>query len=133
MGAQMSVSPKDWKWFGNAGHFICGEWCRFHLCTQVGCWLVSTVGEYIPPILSQGSEQKEAVWLKRHPTGQEIGLGRTFETMVFMAGKPCSDEICGCGLPEISGSELDVGCYNSRKDATEGHLALCLKWSKVPK
>src|SRR5919106_127620 len=36
------------KWFGHAAHFICGRWCRFHLATQVGDYLVSTVGEYWP-------------------------------------------------------------------------------------
>jgi hypothetical protein len=36
------------RWFGHAGHFICAEWCRFHLCTQVGPYLISTVGEYVP-------------------------------------------------------------------------------------
>ena len=33
------------KWFGSPGHFICSFDCRFHLCTQVGDYLVSTVGE----------------------------------------------------------------------------------------
>ena len=42
------TKPQDWKWFRHPGHFICARWCRFHLCTQVGKWLVSTVGEYWP-------------------------------------------------------------------------------------
>ena len=37
-----------WKWFGHAGHFICGTHCRFHPPTQVGKYLISTVGEDWP-------------------------------------------------------------------------------------
>jgi hypothetical protein len=122
-------SPLDWKWFGNAGHFICGQWCRFHLTTQVGPYLISTVGEYVHPRHSQGSERTEAEWLKKNWPGEEIGFGRKYETMVFRAGKPCDSPKCGCGLPEIDGSELDGNGYNNAKDATEGHMALCRKWA----
>lgn len=122
----MKIPQDQWQWFGNAGHLIVGQWCRFHLTTKVGNWLVSTVGEYVHPMHGMGSEQKEADWLKKNPLGQDIGCGRKFETMVFAAGELCD---CGCGLPSISGSEVDSGCYNDRKSATEGHMALCLKFA----
>ncbi len=121
------IPENKWKWFGTPGHFICAQWCRFHLCTQVGRYLISTVGEYIHPRHSQGSEQVEPEWLKKNWPGEDIGWDRKYETMVFRAGKKCSHENCGCGLPEISGSELEMRGYNKRGDATNGHLALCRK------
>ena len=128
---QKPVPPEVWKWFGNAGHFICGQWCRFHLCTLVGSYLVSTVGEYVHPRHGQGSEKTESEWLKANWPGEDIGYNRKYETLVFWAGKPCRAEGCGCGLPSITGHELDGRGYNSRKVATMGHLALCRKWAKV--
>lgn len=125
----MMVAAKDWLWFGNAGHFICGRWCRFHLATQVGDVLVSTVGQYVPPRHSGGSERTEAAWLQENPDGEEIGCGRFYETMVFVAGMPCNKVGCNCGLPDISGRELDCAGYANAGDATRGHVEMCQRWS----
>lgn len=125
-----AIPPDKWEWFGNAGHFICGAWCRFHLCTRVGKYLVSTVGEYVHPRHAGGSEMAEQEFLKAHPFGETIGCDRLFETMVFRAGKPCVSKGCACNLPEISGSELDFIGSNDRKAASEGHMKLCRKWAK---
>ena len=111
MGLVVSA-VKNWKWFGNAGHFIAWRSCRFHLCTLVGKHIVSTVGDYHP----SGSEKAET-----------IGCDRLFETMVFEAGTVCK---CGCGQPEIAGDELDFEGYNEVAAATEGHMRLCAKWAK---
>jgi hypothetical protein len=78
-----------------------------------------------------GSEQGEAAWLKKNWPGEEIGVGRKYETMVFRAGKPCDAVGCGCGLPQIDGTELDFSGYTNAKDATEGHMALCAKWANT--
>jgi hypothetical protein len=70
----------------------------------------------------------DAVYMKRF--GYElIGSDRTFETMVFEAGKPCEKKDCRCGLPAISGTELDFRGYNTAGDATKGHMKLCQKWT----
>ena len=61
---------------------------------------------------------------------EEIGCGRKYETMVFVAGVPCSAKGCGCGLPAISGSELDADGYNDAGSATAGHLSLCNKYAQ---
>lgn len=141
------IQQNNWKWFGNAGHFICGSHCRFHLCTQVGNYIVSTVGQLWP---ERGSREIHArvsdpKWLleNRHLEGDEfdyaymkrfgyedIGCERKFETMVFKAGKPCEAKECRCSLPEIDGSELDFMGYENARDAADGHLKLCLKWAK---
>lgn len=126
----ISTQQSEWRWFGNAGHYVCGRWCRFHLTTQVGQYLVSTIGEYVHPRHSKGSEQAEAAWLNKNWPGEDIGSGRKYETMVFLAGKPCDAPECGCGLPQIDGNCLDFAGYNNAKDATEGHMKMCEIWAQ---
>ena len=109
------IDASKWKWFGHTGHFICGYKCRFHLCTQVGKYLVSTVGDYFPG----GSRERET-----------IGCDRFFETMVFKAGAKCRAEEYNCGQPEIDGSEIDFLGYNDAGSAAKGHMKLCRKWAK---
>lgn len=122
------VRESDWEWFGHSAHFICGRWCRFHMATKVGDYLVSTVGEYIPPHYS-GSERAEAEWLTKNYPGQDIGCGRKYETMVFRAGEPCAAPKCMCGLPSLASSELDFVGYNDARDARIGHMAMCRRWA----
>lgn len=121
-----------WEWYGNPGHFICSRWCRFHLTTKVGPWLVSTVGEYVHPRHGMGSEQKEAKWLKENWPGEEIGPRRTYETVVFRAGEPCNTEGCRCGVPQIDGAECSFAGYNDAKAATAGHMRLCREYASKP-
>ena len=111
----MSVPISKWKWFGHAGHLCVGYMCRFHLTTQVGKYLISTVGDYYP---------------KWDGDRQTIGCGRYFETMVFEAGSPCDLEDCHCGIPEINGNELDFDGYNEAGSAAAGHMRMCRKWSR---
>ena len=128
--ASKSVPASKWQWFGGAGHFICGRWCRFHLATQVGDYLVSTVGEYVHPRHAAGSEVAEAEWLRDNWPGEDVGCERKYETMVFKAGNPCIVPGCGCGLPEHTGRELDFDGYNTAGSARAGHMAMCAKWAK---
>ena len=111
----MTQAGEKWKWFGTPGHLCVADRCRFHLCTKVGRYLVSTVGEYYPT----GAKKPE-----------EIGINRLYETFVFKAGKPCTAKDCGCGLPEINGIEIDSLGYNDRKSANEGHMKLCRKYAR---
>lgn len=123
------IPETEWEWFGDAGHFVCSQWCRFHLCTKVGEWLVSTVGAYVHPRHGRGSEQQEAAWLKTNWPGEDIGAGRKFETMVFRAGERCAGEECNCGMPEIDGGDVDFRGYNTTHEAAVGHLALCRQYA----
>lgn len=110
---------------------------------------MSTVGEYWPerPVREIHAGVHDPEWLQenRHLKGdyfdaaymerfgfEEIGVGRTYETMVFKAGDPCSSKGCGCGLPEIDGMELDFEGYNNAQDATRGHTAMCAKYANQP-
>ncbi len=125
------VPQSEWEWFGDPGHFICGQWCRFHLCTKVGEWLVSTVGAYVHPRHGMGSETKEAEWLMDNWPGEDIGYNRKYETLVFRVTGKCTDEACKCGMPTFDGSETDGEGYGTAGEAAAGHLALCLKYASI--
>ncbi|MGD0968648.1 MAG: hypothetical protein ABR949_10205 [Candidatus Aquilonibacter sp.] len=113
--ASQRIPESEWKWYGHVAHFICGARCRFHLATEIGKYLVSTVGE-MPPTRDAYSD-----------TFEDIGLGRKYETMVFEVGGHCVEAECGqCGLPHPdSYSELDADGYNDAGAATRGHYAMC--------
>jgi hypothetical protein len=116
-----AIPETKWKWYGSAGHFIGGPECRFHLCTEVGGYLVSTVGEYFP----NGRDGHEA---------KEIGLDRLYETFVFKLKRGharCDVDDCGCGLPMPDQSlEIDSLPANKAGDATRNHYKLCRKWAR---
>ena len=107
------IVESDWKWYGFPGHFICTYMCDFRLCTQVGDYLISTVG---------GMHNEGEDW-------KDVGLGRKFETMVFKVGEMCRAEGCNCGKPEIDGSELDMLGCNTPGEAQANHIKLCQKYS----
>ena len=135
----------DWKWYGNAGHFICAQWCEFHLCTEVGAFLVSTVGQYMPPesvreILAQsrgvsleGKGDARLADYHKKIGYEKLGFERTFETMVFRIGADrCTRSDCNCGLPDFYVEELEMIPYNQAGDANTGHLAMCEKYDNLP-
>ena len=136
------IPRSEWKWFGKVGHLIVGPWCRFHLCTQVGPYFVSTVGEYVPddgvrdmlaehrgnPLEGRGDARFDD-WMKKCGY-EEIGAGRKYETMVFLCGSECAVEDCNCGIPvPTDWQEIDASGYNSPRDAHEGHYSMCEKYA----
>lgn len=139
-GSGLAMSRSTWRWFGHPGHLCVSSHCRFHLCTKVGHYLVSTVGEYVPDsavreilaksrgiaLAGQGDE-READWMRKVGF-EDLGFNRKYETMVFRAGKPCALKSCGCGLPAIDGQEIDCAGYNDPASAASGHVRLCEKW-----
>ena len=89
--------------------------------------MVSTVGAYVHPRNSGGSEQAEAEWLKANYPGEDIGLDRKYETMVFECGEKCD---CGCGGYRLAdGNELGARGYMTADEATAGHMEMCNEWS----
>lgn len=110
-----------WRWFGFPGHLIVSNMCRFHMATQVGKYLISTVGEYRPE--GDGKPRRT------------IGAGDQsfFETYVFEAGQTCSVAGCGCGMPDISGSEIDGERSATAGDATAKHYEYCNKYAELSK
>lgn len=118
-----TIAKKDWEWFGHAAHFCCGRWCRFHMATKIGNFLVSSVGQYVHPRNSGASEKTESEWLLINPDGAEIGCDRFYETMVFK----CTSGVCacGCGLPNIDASELEFAGAKTSGEARENHNRIC--------
>jgi hypothetical protein len=103
-----------WKWQGNPGHFCCARDCWFRLCTVIGKYMISTVGELV---------------LKDKNGYQDIGFKRKYETMVFTKLVKCT---CGCGYYVLgNGSEIECSGYNSSIDAQNGHLEMCLKYERL--
>lgn len=105
-------SRSGWKWYGFAGHFVGGRHCAYHLCTRVGGFLISTVGDYRPP----------------SGRGDRLALGISkdsyYETFVFKCGG--DDE---CGDPIIDLSEIDSERYAKSIDAERGHYRFCEKYA----
>lgn len=133
------MTKDKWIWMPHAGHLIVGNYCRFHLSTYVGKYIVSTVGEYLPDsqvreimaetegiVLEGEGDAREYDFLKKKGY-VEIGSGRLYETMVFKAKK--SDHKC-CPWEMESGSHVDMVGYNDPGLAMIGHLMACEKWSK---
>lgn len=117
------TTANKWKWFGDAGHFICSYKCKFHICTQVGKYLISTVGK-----MPRGNDMASHDYA-------EIGCDRLYETLMFRLGtEKCSEPHCNCGLPIPSDwGEIDGDGYNDAGAANRGHLALCKKYARRTK
>jgi hypothetical protein len=133
------IPEREWIWTGWAAHLIVGEDCRFHLCTDIGDYRVSTVGAYLPDagvreILAESrgitlegrGDARRASW-RRQVGWEDVGHRRKFETMVFrLAATSCDMPDCGCGLRDVADwSELAVDGYNDPGEAHRGHLAMC--------
>jgi len=137
------MTKEKWVWMPHAGHFILGDKCKFHLSTYVGKYIVSTVGELLGSDSSQHihAQIHNPAWyaMHKHLLGddfesayfkkfgyQDIGADRKYETMVFKAKKGLG---C-CPWRQQSGENFDFGSYSTDKEAREGHMKLCNKWSK---
>lgn len=121
-----NLTVDQWVWYGTPGHFIYADQCKFHMCTKVGKYLVSTVGEYFPH-----HRLKDDDWKIEHMFGDEIGVGRLYETTVFKITGKCEYEPCGCEIPIHNGDEL--GCIGANKagDAAENHRTSCLEFQEL--
>ena len=119
------IAEKDWQWFGHAEHLCVGASCQFHLCTRVGNYLVSTVGDYYP--YGQRKDSKR----------ETIGAGENsfFECCVFrvVGENGCRDATCVCGLPEVSWSQLEGQRYATAGVARHAHMQACAKYARRKK
>lgn len=118
------IPRSEWEWFGYAGHFICASKCRFRLCTKVGDFLISTVGDMWFPDYSKGTGSK-----KRETFG--AGENSFFETYVFRAGARCTVADCGCNQPTLAEAcEIDGERCATAGEAQALHLKYCEKYAK---
>lgn len=114
------MSRADWIWMGHPAHF-CGRFkCFFRLATYIPASnvIVSTVGDW----RSQGQEA----------AAEEIGAGRLFETMVWMARPQTEAGDDPCCPHEIDGDDpLDTLPATTGAEAARNHEALCRRWDGV--
>lgn len=106
----------QWVWYGHAGHLCVANSCRFHLCTKVGRYLVSTVGDYFMDN-------------KRETLGAEADS--FFETYVFNAypGTQCLDTNCLCGMPKVDFNQIEGVRCATAGDAARTHMKMCKKYA----
>jgi len=121
VSAAKEISQAEWVWHGFAGHFICGSKCRFHLCTEVGDFLVSTVGEYY---LDSKAKKPE-----------DLGYpeGSVYETLVFrLSSARCVDPECACDARTVEDwSELEGRRHKLRGEATKAHMDACRRYAAL--
>lgn len=133
------MNQSNWIWMPHPGHLIVASHCRFHLNTYVNDHIVSTVGEWVPSETEQylfanlkgitlegKGDAREAYYVQKMGY-QEIGAGRTYETMVFTAR---DDESVCCPYSIRDYRELDMQGYNDPGEAYHGHLDMCKKYSQ---
>ena len=124
------IPREEWKWYGNAAHFCCGQWCRFHLATEIGDVMVSTVGHYVHPRDSGGSEDTEYKYLAENPFGEDVSVGYKYETMVFRTtDERCTHALCGCGMPRLDFNDIAGDRYHTAEEATKGHMEMCERFA----
>jgi hypothetical protein len=113
-----TIPIEEWRWFGSPMHCIVGPKCRFHLGTQVGNYLISTIGEYYP---NGPYEATEA-----------LGHNRYYELMVF----PLAPGKLNCGCPIVdSWSTIDGNGWpenTPHEEVSAGHLEMCRKYAEMP-
>jgi hypothetical protein len=111
------LAREDWIWLPHAAHFIGSHFCDFRMATDVGDFIVSTVGEY-HRYLTTGNREK-----------REIGRDRYYETMIFYK-KITDPNDCECCVFCPDGEEIEMIPYNSNVEAMNGHVSACDKYSQ---
>jgi hypothetical protein len=137
----MATDKATWVWLPHPSHFICAAHCRFHLATCVGDFIVSTVGEYVPPegtrevlaacrgiVLEGKGDARERDWLRKVGF-EDIGHMRKYETMVFHAVPAPADAKCGCRFHVGDWLELYGVGANDPEEAYRNHMTLCEEWA----
>lgn len=135
------MSKENWVWMPHPAHFICSKHCQFILSTYVNGYIISTVGEMIFPsdvnrilkrddheILKLQGDNFDREYFKKYGY-KEIGYGRLYETMVFVAKESCKG--C-CPYVAKNWSEINFEGYEDSDSAMKGHYAMCEKYDKRP-
>lgn len=140
------MKKENWVWMPHAGHFILGNYCRFHLNTYVGKYVVSTVGELwnekeVRMIHARVHDPK---WFEKNQRLEgdyfdnayfkrfgydDIGYKSKYETMVFKAVRD-KKHLC-CPWKMLTGAYQDFNSYETAETAYKGHLKMCKKWSQL--
>ena len=119
------IPASDWKWFGSPLHFCCADRCLWHLGTQVGEYVISSVGFMRPMPIKTESDLRRA---------ERIGADGLYEVFVFKAGPPHK-----CGCPTIDGLEIEARRFGFNDDipwdghaeADACHREMCEKYAAM--
>lgn len=108
-----TISESEWKWFGHPRHFCGSPNCHWHMVTEIGNFVVSSIGDYRPP-MNEGQQK-------------EIGCDRKYETYVFAIGNEVCE--CGCGQREFSNGPREVAAYGANEPgkARQNHMDMCYR------
>lgn len=96
------------EYFGQAGHFICSDRCRWHLHTHVNGYCVSSVGEFF----RNADDEK--------PTN--VDRDHLYETMVF--------RLTWSGEPDY-GNCVASDKYNDQDAANAGHERMVCRFAEA--
>lgn len=110
-----AIKASEWRWYGEALHLCVSSKCLFHLATEIGGFVVSTVGDYHPADLDG------------MPESLGVKDDEFYETAVFRFSKRCD---CGCQKPIIEVPELKTVKTSDPKKATEVHMEMCKQAAK---
>ena len=114
------IPESKWIWYGKPGHLCVSDECRFHLCTKVGEYLISSVGDYRPSRLRGMVE----------PIGG--GENEYYETSVFKCtgGSACpSPKSCGCGLPAVNWASVITERSETCGECQSAHARYCAEFA----
>ena len=106
--------PKDkWKHQGLPGHFCGANLCAFRLCTDIGKYRISTVGEFTS---------------SRNGEMLPLGLDHHYETMVFEINRRGEVKT----WMEVDAVVLKLGedIEVTRKLAKRMHDKMCMKYAR---
>lgn len=107
----MEIKRKDWKWLGYAGHFCQCYKCKFSLATEIGDFLVSTIGD-----MHNDFYDDDPITIG--------GEGSFYETMVFSLKDEYYHDDSGCRVPDYCDC-IQSEYYMDSVHAREGHMKIC--------
>jgi hypothetical protein len=114
------MTEDEWVHCDQPHHFIGSRDCRWSRATRVGCWIVSSIGDYWPQ--HAGARLPP----ERRPLGHLDDRPAFYETMVFPADRV--GDGCAVGGPLGWGNVTDEH-YATEVEAEAGHEAMCRRWA----
>ena len=105
------MTSSEWVWHGAAGHNSESDKCKFHLCTDIGQYRISTVGRYHPEGVGRSSPMKATA----------NGCPYGYTTYVFKIGASPWEEHLDSDKVELDGA--------TDEKAERMHMQMCEKWA----
>jgi hypothetical protein len=141
------MNREDWIWMAHPGHYRWADFCRFRLCTYVGNYIVSSVGEYLPNFTEDNLDKVNMIdsliglaKIRKEYSDDDsdipgnsyeklVGSSYLYETIVFKSLENTSE--CKCCIAICDDEEIEKNEYNTQELAFAGHYELCEKYCKL--